>query len=134
MRYGYTLVFEDDAYTAQFVDLPNIITYGETAEDAHKYAKEALDASLECDVSRGFQLPEPSGAGEYFAEVAAYIEVADMLRKLRGERSQGDVAKLLGISYQAYQRLENPRKGNPSVKTLEKVAQVFGKRLTIQVA
>jgi len=37
----------------------------------------------------------------------------------------------LNISYQVYQRLENPRKANPTVKTLEKIARVFGKHVEL---
>jgi len=37
----------------------------------------------------------------------------------------------LGLSYQAYQRLENPRKANPTIKTLERIANVYGRDLKI---
>ena len=39
----------------------------------------------------------------------------------------------LGISYQAYQRLENPRRCNPTVKTLERIASVLDKRVEIAI-
>ena len=45
-------------------------------------------------------------------------------RELLGEQSQSDMARKLGLSYQAYQRLEKPRKSDPTVKTLEKIACV----------
>jgi len=35
------------------------------------------------------------------------------------------------LSYQAYQRLENPQKANPTIKTLEKIAQIYGRKLKI---
>ncbi|WP_224984031.1 helix-turn-helix domain-containing protein [Geomonas agri] len=35
------------------------------------------------------------------------------------------------IAYQVYQRLENPRKANPTIKTLEKIAKVFGRRVDL---
>ena len=38
-----------------------------------------------------------------------------------------------GFSSQAYQRLENPRKSNPTIKTLERIAQVFGCELNVQI-
>ncbi len=60
-----------------------------------------------------------------------HIAVAIILRKLRADRSQLDIARQLHISYQVYQRLENPRKANPTLKTLEKVARVFGKRVEL---
>jgi antitoxin HicB len=54
-----------------------------------------------------------------------------MLRTLRADRPQTEVARQLNISYQVYQRLENPRKANPTIKTLEKIARVFGKRFEL---
>jgi hypothetical protein len=39
----------------------------------------------------------------------------------------------LGLSYQAYQRLENPRKSNPTIKTLERIARAFGSELVVQL-
>ena len=49
------------------------------------------------------------------------------LRKMRVGKSQMQIAHSLGISYQAYQKLENPRKCNPTIKTLEKISSVFGR-------
>ena len=56
------------------------------------------------------------------------VSVPILLRKLRVKKNltQGDIAKVLGISYQAYQRLERPGKSNPTLKTLERLAKVFG--------
>jgi antitoxin HicB len=34
---------------------------------------------------------------------------------------------------QSYQRLENPRKANPTVKTLERIAHVYGRELSISM-
>jgi antitoxin HicB len=41
------------------------------------------------------------------------------------------LARELEISYQAYQKLENPRKCNPTVKKLEKISSVMGRKLEI---
>ena len=58
------------------------------------------------------------------------------MRKLREKKklTQGDIAKVLGISYQAYQRLEKPGKSNPTLKTLERLAKVFNKDLHLEFA
>jgi antitoxin HicB len=53
--------------------------------------------------------------------------------ELRVEQSQTSIARRLGLSYQSYQRLENPRKANPTVKTLERIARVYGRELTISM-
>jgi antitoxin HicB len=110
---------------------------GSTREEALAMASEALNSALESDVSRGLSMPEPSiggGPDLYPIEVAPHIVIAWQIRKLRGERSQSEIAVRLGLTYQAYQRLENPRKGNPTVKTLERVAHALGKRLEVRIA
>jgi antitoxin HicB len=38
------------------------------------------------------------------------------------------VTRQFNISHQVYQRLENPCRANPTVKTLEKIAREFDKR------
>jgi len=75
-----------------------------------------------------------SGKGLYPVEVGPHIVIAWEIRKLRGNRSQSEIAARLGFTYQAYQRLENPAKGNPTVKTLERVARALGKRLEVRMA
>jgi dihydroorotase-like cyclic amidohydrolase/DNA-binding XRE family transcriptional regulator len=101
--------------------------------EALAMAKEALDGCLEVDISQGNTVPQPSYAKGYPITVANHIVVALQLRELRGEQSQTDIARKLGLSYQAYQRLENPRKANPTVKTLEKIARVYGRELNISL-
>jgi len=94
-------------------------------------AKEALEGCLECDISRGMPVPPPAYKKGHPVSVASHIALSMRLRELRGEQSQTDIALKLGLSYQAYQRLENPRKANPTVKTLEKIARVYGRELSI---
>jgi antitoxin HicB len=71
--------------------------------------------------------------GGYPVPVSNHIVLSLQLRELRGEQSQTDIARKLGLSYQAYQRLENPLKANPTVKTLEKIAHVYGRELSISL-
>ncbi len=137
MKYHCTIKQEDGLFGVEFPDLPNIITVGATHDEAMAMATEALNAALETDVARGFSLPDPitgPGEGLYPIEVFPHIILAWDIRKLRGNRSQSEIAARLGLSYQAYQRLENPAKGNPTVKTLERVARALGKRLEVRIA
>lgn len=127
----------DGLFGVEFPDLPNIITVGETHDEAVAMATEALNSALETDVSRGFSLPEPVAGpaeGLYPIEVSPHIVIAWDIRKIRGDKSQSEIAGRLGLSYQTYQRLENPAKANPTVKTLERVARAFGKRLEVRIA
>lgn len=133
MVYHCTIEKEGSEYISQFPDMPNIVTCGFSKEEALFMAKEALDGCLEADISQGNTIPKPAFKKGYPIIVANHIVVAMQLRELRGEQSQTDVAKKLGLSYQAYQRLENPRKSNPTIKTLERIAHVFGRELNVQI-
>lgn len=125
---------DGEAFLVTFPDHENIVSSGTTIDEALSNAEEALNGCLAADFERGFEIPEPSplsGADIYPVVVAPHIAVAIMLRKLRGNLPQTEIARRLDISYQVYQRLENPRKANPTVKTLEKIARVFGKRVEL---
>jgi len=133
MIYNCTITKEGDEYIAQFPDMPNVVTCGFTHEEALLMAKEALEGCLESDISRGLTIPPPTYKKGYPITVASHIILSLRLRELRGKQSQADIADKLGLSYQAYQRLENPRKANPTVKTLEKIARVYGRELNISI-
>ena len=44
-----------------------------------------------------------------------------------GGKTQKEVAEKAGMSYQQYQRLENPHKTNPTLETLYKLQKVFNR-------
>jgi len=137
MQYQAKISREDGVYIVTFPDLPDVNTYGETLDDALKNAGEALNGALQADFGRGFTLPRPrphKGRAYHAIPVAPHVAVAYQLRALRNGRSQSDIARTLGVSYQAVQKLENPRSTNPSLKTLEKIAETFGKRLDVSFA
>ncbi len=133
MIFYCTIEKEGDEFIAQFPDMPNIVTCGFTNEEALAMAKEALDACLEVDISHGNEIPVPSYTDGYPIPIASHIVLALRLRELRGEQSQTDIARRLGLSYQSYQRLENPRKANPTIKTLERIARIYGRELSISL-
>jgi antitoxin HicB len=133
MVYYCTIEKEGKEYIAQFPDMPNVVTCGFTHEEALAMAKEALDGCLEADISQGNAIPKPAFKKGHPIPVANHITVALQLRELRGGQSQTEIAQKLGLSYQAYQRLENPRKSNPTIKTLERIAHVFGRELNVQI-
>ena len=127
---------EEDYFNVSFPQFQNINTYGETIEEAINNAEEALNGCIESDFERGFEIPDPQkyeGKDYYKISIRPHIEIAFQLRKIRAKRSQIELAKELGISYQAYQRLENPRRCNPTIKTLEKIAKIFKKDLEIAI-
>jgi antitoxin HicB len=134
MHYYAKISKKDGAYLVSFPELVNINTYGNTLSEAVQNAEEALNGSLESDFERGFSLPEPKehkASGYYRIPVLPHLEIAYTLRKLRTGKSQVEIAHSLGISYQAYQKLENPRKCNPTIKTLEKIGTALGRKLEV---
>jgi antitoxin HicB len=133
MFYHCVVEKEGDEYIAQFPDMPNVVTCGFSHDEALTMAKEALDGILAADVAHGHQVPPPSFQEGHPVAVASHIAIALQLRFLRGSRSQTEIAERLGLSYQAYQRLENPRRANPTIKTLEKIALAYGKELSVLI-
>lgn len=133
-----TFIRSDKRYLVEFPDLKGCLTEGETQEDALKNAKEALTGYLASIFERGYAIPKPSkarGKAIHLIEPEPEVATPIILRKIRAEMNlnQAEAARRLGISYQAYQRLENPAKFNPTIKTLEKVAKVFEKQLHVEL-
>jgi antitoxin HicB len=129
---------DDKVYTVEFPNLPGCVTFGKTIAKAKGKAEEALSGYLASIFDRGFKIPYPTrikGKEIYpiLPELAVLVPI--ILRNIRKELrlNQIQAAKRLGISYQSYQKLENPKKANPTLKNLEKVAKAFGKRLVMKI-
>ena len=133
MKYFCTVSHENEMWVVEFPDLPNVITWGDTKEEALQMASEALNGAVASDVARGILPPLPRFSEGHPVELEPQIVTAIELRTLRGKNTQAEIASRIGISYQAYQRIENPIAGNPTVKTLNKIARAFGKRLEIHL-
>jgi antitoxin HicB len=134
MVYYAKIIKQDGAFLVSFPDLANVNTYGDTLKEALKNAAEAINGALETDFERGYILPETKarrGRSMHPIEIYPHIEIAYTLRHLRNGYTQAQIAKRLGISQQAYQKLENPRNCNPTVKTLEKISGVLNKKLEV---
>ena len=135
MEYFAQIKKSDGSHVVSFPDFPNVNTYGENLEDALDNAKEALNAALESDFERGYSLPSAQSharkKGFHPVELLPHVALAYQLKRLRNGQSQVEIAKKIGISYQAYQKLENPRKCNPTVKTLERLAETLEKQLIV---
>ncbi|MBF0541112.1 MAG: type II toxin-antitoxin system HicB family antitoxin [Nitrospirae bacterium] len=129
----------DDSYLVEFPDLPGCLTEGSNLEEAKINAAEALTGYLASIFERNLKIPEPSilkGRNIFQVEPERKVSIPIYLKMQRDTKklSQSDVAKVLGISYQAYQRLEKPGRSNPTLKTLERLAKVFGQELYLDFA
>ena len=127
MIYNCDITEKDGKFIAQFPDMTNVLTYGSSLEEALEMAKDALDGVLSVDIENGFPIPPSKYTGGYPVEVSPKVAFAIELRKARAEKSLKEVAEKAGMTYQQYQRLENPRKTNPTLETLYKLQKVFNR-------
>jgi len=126
----------DNAFLVEFPDLPGCLAFGSTLTEAQDHAKEALTGYLESLDQRSQTIPRPSvikGKNVYPIKPDKPVAFAIWLKKQREDQglSQKVIARKLGISYQTYQRFENPTKSNPTLKTIQKLEEVFGKELLV---
>ena len=117
-------------YLAYFPELEGCLSEGETLEEAKKNASEALDGWLASHCDRNMNIPSPKiRKGKNYHPIAVDLQVtlAVVLRKKRKEKkwSQSQAARKLGITQQAYARLEIPMKTNPSLVTLKKLSEAL---------
>ena len=72
--------------------------------------------------------------GGVWIESAAAIQAAMAVRAARQEqgRTLAELARSLGTSWAAAQKLESPR-ANPTIKQLERTAAALGKRLVLSI-
>jgi antitoxin HicB len=129
---AYPAIFHQDekGYWVEFPDLPGCLTEGDTMEEAKEMAKEALSAMLESFDSRKMLIPIPSKIeGENIRYIEPELNVAFAI-SLKRERekmglTQKQVAEKANITWSFYQKIENPRKSNPTLSTIEKLRKVF---------
>ena len=123
----------EGGYIVEFIDIPSCVTEGDNLEEAKAMAKEALSAMLFSLDSRKMAIPDPSvikKSGVYYIEPELKIAFAITLKKERERMglSQKDIAKRMNVNWTYYQRIENPRKTNPTLGTIEKLQIVFNRQ------
>jgi len=123
---------DNRTWSVEFPDLPGCFSHGTSLENAKDNAAEALTAYLESLDSRSIKPPLPltaPGKNRYPIAPSLNVSFAITLKQEREKQgwSQKEVAKRLGVAWSAYQRIENPRKTNPTLLTIEKLQKVFGR-------
>ena len=129
---SYPALFHPDenGFWVEFPDLDGCVTEGNSLEDAKIMAKETLSSVLESMDSRKFSIPKPSvikGKNVFYIEPELKVAFAISLKQER-ERlrlTQKQAAEKANIKWAFYQRIENPRKSNPTLSTIEKLRAVF---------
>ena len=127
MTYNCNITPKEGKFFVQFPDIPNAITLGNTQEEALSMAGDVLNGILASHLDNGYPISEPIYTAGYSVEVSPKVAFAIELRKARANHTQKEVAEKAGMSYQQYQRLENPHKTNPTLETLFKLQKVFNR-------
>lgn len=126
-------------YLAQFPELPGCLTEGTTLVETLENAREALSGWLFVAIKHGDEVPRARvHQGRTYRRVVPDLDVRIALailsaRKRRG-LTQQEVADALGISQQAYRRLEMPGMSNPTLRTLARISTVLGLNLQVRAA
>lgn len=130
----YPAIFhkEDNLYWVEFPDLEGCFTQGDSIEHAKEMAKEALTVYLESLDSRKIAIPEPSelkGKKVHYIEPDINVSFAITLKHERKKLglTQKQAAAKMGMKWAMYQRIENPRKSNPTLATIAKLQLAFGR-------
>ena len=136
MEYVARLSKERRRTIITFPDCPGCDTFAEASEDVEAVAREALEGWLEAHLKEGVAPPSPHPGRR--PRTAGPMELVSVridptlalrlgLRWARQERglSQGQLAKLTGVTRQQISQLESPDT-NPTLATLHKVASALG--------
>jgi len=126
----------DQCYLVTFPDLPGCHTFGGTLENALEMAVDALSGYLESIDLRKMDIPKPSVLKEkdvYYVAPEPKTAFAVWMKFKRIEKglTQKNVAEMLEINFQSYQKYENPRLANPTLTTLKKIEKVFNEKIIL---
>lgn len=132
MIYYARLSLEDDGgYSVDFPELKGCLTCGDDLDDALYMAKDALDGYLASLDSHDLPIARPKihdGKEFYPIEVDPCVAFSITLKQERKKRrlTQQALADKVGMTWSQYQKLENPDRANPTLKTISKLNKALG--------
>jgi antitoxin HicB len=142
VRYPAYVHPEDGAFVVTFPDCAGCQTQADTSSEVASMAEEALVGWLEAMMEVGEVPPPPrertrppKGARLEWVSVPATLAAKVALRQARLEAglTQAELARRAGVSQQQVAKIERPD-SNPTLATLERLAQVLGLRLHVAFA
>lgn len=141
MQYHFKVQKEKEGFSAVCVELNSCHTQGKTMEELQTNMHEALNLHLSEPEDSSVVFPMPKKiAGKNIAavDVEPVIALAMLIRqtRLKKKMTQKQMMEVIGFkTLSNYQRLEDPKRANPELKTLAtimkalpeiKLQEVFG--------
>lgn len=127
---------EDNGYVVTCRDVPEVVTQGETIEDAISEAEGALEAAIEMRIEDGMDIPVPSARrrGEQLARlpVGSAMKAALYVSMREQNVSKAELARRLGLDEKEARRMLDP-KHSTKVPALERALHALGKRVELVV-
>lgn len=138
-RFQYAVLLspaEEGGYVVTCRDLPELVTQGESVEDALEQASDAMDEVFATYLTEGLDFPEPTKARRRERMVAPPLETvakaALYVAMRRAGISKMQLAKRLGVDEKEVRRLLDPHYGS-KLPRIAKAIRVLGQRLVIGV-
>ena len=133
-RYGVAIRQEGDDFVVSVRDLPEVVTSGDTLEEALELAADAIDVVVATRVERELALPEPSPilAGEHAVALPAPLaaKVAIYAAWKRSGLRKTELARALNRNEAEVRRILDPRYGT-KLDQLAEAAKALGGRLVV---
>ena len=136
----YQAKFHEDGgrFWAEFPDLPGCFAQGATRAACLEAAREALSLFLEEARDPQWRVPKPrerKGRAYVWVRPEESVGVPLMIRQARLGLglTQRQLAERIGITVQQLQKLETPRKSNPTVRMLSVISKALNGDLEISL-
>lgn len=136
-RFQYPVLFtpaEEGGFVVTCRDLPQLITQGDTEQDALEQAADAMDEVFATYMIEGIEFPEPSKARRREHLVAPPAETMAKAALFVAMRQAGisklQLARRLGIDEKEVRRLLDPHYGSKLPRIAQAIS-VLGQRLVI---
>lgn len=138
--FTYAVILTPDLHDGGFVvtcrDIPEVVTQGETLQDAISEAEGALEAAVEMRIEDGLDIPAPTAKkrGEYLVglPISTAMKAALYVAMQEQNISKTELARRLGLDEKEARRMLDPRHST-KVPALERALHALGKRVELSV-
>jgi antitoxin HicB len=125
---------EDGGFVVRFRDLPEIVTQGDSLEEARLSAADALEEAVAGRIVDRAAIPIASDPrqGECLIELTASMAIKAAFYEATISMRRAELVAKLGIDEKELRRLIDPRHAS-KLNRVEKLLALLGKRLSVSV-